>query len=50
MTRLVHAKPSILRNLPEKFHIVGFLVAALALGVFLVLTVVAMRQARRVTA
>lgn len=41
---------SLLQVLPKKFHIVGFIVAALALGVFLVLAVVAMRQARRVTA
>ena len=41
---------SVMQILPKMFHIVGFLVAAFALGVFLVLTVVAMRQARRVTA
>ncbi len=41
---------SVLQILPKMFHIVGFLFAALALGVFLVLAVVAMRQARRVTA
>ena len=41
---------SLFQILPNKFHIVGLTVAALALGVFLVLAVVAMRQARRVTA
>lgn len=40
---------SLFQLLPEKFHIVGFLLAALALGVFLLLTLVAMRQARRFT-
>lgn len=40
---------SLIQLLPQKFHIVGFLLAALALGVFLLLTLVAMRQARRFT-
>ncbi len=41
---------SLLQLFPNKFHMVGFIVAGLALGVFLALAVLAMRQARRVTA
>ncbi len=38
---------SLLQILPNKFHILGFIVAALALGTFLVLAVIAMRQSRQ---
>lgn len=41
---------SVFQVLPDRFHIVGRLLAAVALGVFLILTLVAMRKARRFTA
>lgn len=40
---------SLLQVLPDKFHIVGRLVAAVALGVFLILAAVAMRKSRTFT-
>jgi nitrite reductase (NO-forming) len=41
---------SALQIWPSRFHIVGQLLAALALGIFLILTVVAMRKSRTFTA